>query len=126
MVSYSSIPVLLDSNFLISCILFKIRIENIHELVDFKHKIVIPENVLEELRNLNIKGEERISRDLALKIVERYEVIKLEGEVDSSILDFAEKNRCVVCTNDRELKKKLKKIGVPVIFIRGKSHLQKD
>ena len=44
--------------------------------------------------------------------------------VDEFILKFSGENAAVVCTNDKKLKKRLKKEGIRVIQMRGKSRLE--
>ena len=65
---------------------------------------------------------------LALKLAEKCQIVKVEssaGEtVDDLIVRLAEKWKCLVATNDRELRRKLKKKMVPVIFLRQKTHLE--
>ena len=42
---------------------------------------------------------------------------------DDVIVRVATKWRCPVATNDRELRKRLRSIGIPVIFLRQRSRL---
>ncbi|MCJ7698893.1 nucleotide-binding protein, partial [Candidatus Bathyarchaeota archaeon] len=46
--------------------------------------------------------------------------------VDDVIVKVASKGECAVFTNDRQLKKKLRDINVPVIYVRQKSRLGID
>ncbi|MFQ6088149.1 MAG: PIN domain-containing protein [Candidatus Methanofastidiosia archaeon] len=119
--------ILLDTNFLLDCLKYGIHLSEIERLMDEKFEILVPMNVISELESLNLKGKERERRKVTLKLIENFKKIELEGKVDESILDYALKNRkrCLVCTNDGDLKSELRKSGVPVIFIRGKSHLEK-
>jgi hypothetical protein len=66
--------------------------------------------------------------ELALKFVEEkchiYNVKpKIDEIADDLILRVAKKWHCPVATNDRKLRKKLRNISVPVIYLREKSHL---
>ncbi|NYT04233.1 MAG: hypothetical protein GKC00_05940, partial [Candidatus Methanofastidiosa archaeon] len=40
------------------------------------------------------------------------------GSVDRSILEYAKNNKCIVATNDMKLKSDLRKIQIPVIFLK--------
>ncbi|MFX0135693.1 MAG: nucleotide-binding protein, partial [Candidatus Hodarchaeota archaeon] len=43
--------------------------------------------------------------------------------IDDFILRIAKEKKCIVATNDKVLKKKLKSQGVPIIYLRQKSYL---
>ena len=71
-------------------------------------------------------GSQRLlseARNIMLQILQRYRVVPLEGDVDRSFISFAQKNTCIVCTNDRNLRKKIMALGQRVIFVRSRSHL---
>lgn len=65
---------------------------------------------------------------LALKLAEKCSIVNVEQRVeethDDVILRMASKWKCPVATNDRELRKKLRDKGIPVIFLRGKGRLE--
>jgi len=118
--------VLLDTNFVLSCYKFGINLEEIDRIVDEAHEIVVPENVLRELKHLNLKGKDEEARKTMLTILNRYPVLPLHNKVDASLLEYAQLHDCIVCTNDRNLRKKLKKMGKKTIFVRGRSHLEME
>ena len=64
---------------------------------------------------------------LALKIAEKCEIYDdfpfSTENIDDFILRMAKEKKWVVATNDKELKTKLKKMGIPIIYLRQKSHL---
>lgn len=68
---------------------------------------------------------------LALKIIEDYCTI-VEYQYDSSkpvddlIIEFAETEKIPVATNDKELRKKLRKKGIPQIYLRDKNIIESD
>ncbi len=70
----------------------------------------------------------RLEARLALKLAEKCRIVKTEPSADETVDDLivrlAKKWKCLVATNDRELRKKLKKKAVPVIFLRQKTHLE--
>lgn len=123
MVSLNKVPVLLDTNFILSCYRFRIRLEEIDSLLDELYEISVPENVLEELKKLPLKGKEREARSIMLAVISRYPVLPLRGRVDESLLRYAEEHDCIVCTNDRQLRKRLRALGRRSLFVRSRSHL---
>ncbi len=123
MVSLNKVSVLLDTNFVLSCYRFGIRLEEIDSLLDEAHEICVPENVLEELKRLPLKGKEREARSIMLAVIARYPVLPLQGRVDESLICYAREHDCVVCTNDRQLRKRLRTLGRRSLFVRSRSHL---
>jgi len=124
------IKVLLDTNFLMIPYVYKIDIfQEIERLIPESHEIFIPSNVLEELQELsNSKGKEKIAARVAIQLVEKKSVKKIQSQsgVDEFMINFAVENKpnVVVCTNDRELKKRLKEVHIPVIVMRGRNRLE--
>jgi len=119
----NKIVVVLDTNFLLLPGRFNLRIESIEDVIEKKCKIVIPTNVMAELKRIDLKGSDKNSKEIALIISERYEKIELEGPVDRSILEYAKNNKCIVATNDVKLKSDLRKIQVPVVFVKNGTRL---
>lgn len=115
----NKIVVILDTNFLLLPGRFNLRIESIEEIIEKKCNIVIPTNVISELKRIKLTGSDKNAKEIALIISERYEKIELEGPVDRSILEYAKANKCVVATNDVKLKSDLRKIQVPVVFVKN-------
>lgn len=115
---HNKIDVILDTNFLLLPGRFKLRLESIQEVVQKKFEIVIPTNVISELERIKLTGSDKASKEIALKLSERYKKINLEGPVDKSILEYAKNHKCIVATNDMKLKSELREIQVPVIFMK--------
>ena len=65
---------------------------------------------------------------LALELAERCRVVNVEQKDeethDDMIVRIAGDWRCPVATNDSELRRRLRIISVPVIYLRQKSHLE--
>jgi rRNA-processing protein FCF1 len=123
MASSSKTPVVLDTNFVLSCYRFGISLDEIERVVDEGHEIVVPSNVLAELKRLPLRGKDREARTIMLSLLARYKILPLQGPVDDSLLEYAQTHPCIICTNDRELKKNVKILGMRVIFVRSRSHL---
>ena len=117
-----------DTNFLIYA--FKHRINFDYELeraLNAKYKIVILKCIHDELQKLKkeLSGKEKLSVSLALKMIEKYEIIDYSKGTytDEMIINFAKENKnVIVCTNDKELKNKLIELNIPIIFIRQKNY----
>jgi len=121
--------VILDSNFLFLPAQFGIDIfEAIQDLLCRRVELVLPSPVYEETIRAasRYQGPERLAAELAKRCVV-IPVEKLPGEsVDDLIVRLAREWRCPVATNDRALRKRLRAIGVPVIYLRGLGKLEVD
>ena len=118
--------VILDTNFLIDCIRFKIDLDEIDRLIDEEYKIFIPSTVLRELEKMS-KGKTEAGNiaKIVLKLIgqKEFKIINMKGRnTDESIIKSVEKND-VVGTNDVELKKKLKTLRNKTIYLRAKKYL---
>lgn len=121
------VKVIADTSFLMLPGTLKINIvAEVERLLDTRCELLIPTSVLEELKNLVEKGtpKERSAARLGLKIAERFEKIGAEGRADESIVNLAMRTGGPVGTADRGLRKKLREMGISVIYARGKSHLE--
>lgn len=113
--------VLLDTNFILSCI--RKKIDFFEEISFMGLKVIIPNQVIEEIERIVESKKKLRFRDeakLALTLLDKnkFEKIDLESNyVDKGLSIFVEKNPYyVVATLDSDLKKKLKSKMV----IRGK------
>ncbi len=119
--------ILVDSNFLIDCLKFKVDfLENIEKLIEEPFEILILENVLRELEKMSKKKtkESKYAR-LALKIVKEknFRILKSSFEdTDEAIVSASDKNT-IVATNDLKLRKTLKAFGIKNIYLRAKKYL---
>lgn len=124
------IKVILDSNFLMIPFQFHIDIfQEIEYLLQKKVDFIVPSAVKQELTSISARGGEGSSEaSLALQLASRCRVVEVslqpEETVDDAIVKAAQKLSAVVATNDIELKKKLRAILVPVVFMRDKSKLE--
>ncbi len=117
---------ILDTSFILTCV--KQKINFLDEIKFMGIKVLIPEEVLDEVRKIMKSGKKlhfRENAKLALKILNKngFKKIRLgTAHVDKGLVNFAEKNKdVIVATLDRELKKKIKK---PKLVIRGKKKLE--
>jgi rRNA-processing protein FCF1 len=124
--------VILDSNALFVPVELRIDIfQELRTLLNRNFELVILEPVVEELKRLEKEGAPRMRRkaSCALKLAEQgKKLIVKQGAVspDDVILETASKHHWPVFTNDRALRRKLRNINVPVIYVRQKSRLEID
>lgn len=96
--------ILLDTNFILSCM--KQKIDFFEEIYLMGIQIIIPEQVIKEL--------ERLKKLSALTLIEKekykFEEISLKGKiVDNAIINYAKENPTVIiATLDRDIQKKIK------------------
>ena len=121
--------IILDTNFLLIPIQFKIDIfSELDRICDFNYKLLIFEQSIYELKNIIEKQSRKHKKaaEFALKLIglKNIEIIKSdEKDVDSLILENLDKD-IIIATQDIELRKKLLKKRVSVIMLRQKKYLQ--
>jgi rRNA-processing protein FCF1 len=117
--------IILDSNFFIDLIRFKIPLEEIFELLGYDTKILTLSSVLNELEKI-AKGKSKEAKyaKVALKLIDlkKIEILKLEKSVDEALFSLANE-KTIIATNDKNLRKKLKEKGLKSIYIRAKRRL---
>jgi len=129
MMKRSPLKIILDSNFLFLPAQFGIDIfDAIEELLSRHVEFVLPSPVFEEVARVagRMRGPEKIALELAKKC--RVELVeRLPGEtVDALIVRLAREWRCPVATNDARLRRRLRSLGLPVIYLRGLGKLELD
>jgi len=126
--------IILDSNALFVPLQFKIDIfEELKTLLNKKFELVLLQPIRRELEKLAEKGSPKMRKNAsyALKIAEKCKLIEIDEQIadsspDDVIFQVAHEWKSTVFTNDRELRKRLRNINVPVIYVRQKSHLEID
>ena len=124
------VKVILDSNFLMIPFQFKIDIfQEIEYLLQKKVDFVVPSAVKSELTGISSRGGEGAPEaSLALQLASRCRVVEVnlaaQESVDDAIVKASQKLGAVVATTDNELKKRLRDINVPVVYLREKSKLE--
>jgi rRNA-processing protein FCF1 len=113
--------VLLDTNALLSAVRLKIDLKAEVARVAPGWTPVVPACVVRELESLGARQHAAGARTLAL----RFPVIEAEGKGDRALIAAARAGRMrAVATNDRKLRAQLSRLGVPVLFIRGRRRLE--
>jgi len=125
-----TLRVILDSNFLFIPSQFRVDIfEELKKLLSQQFDPVLLRPTYQELLKIAEHGAPKLRRQasLALKLAEKCSIVPVEthcGEnSDDVILRVAKEWGCPVATNDRELRKRLRREGMPTIFLRQRAYL---
>ena len=122
----SQVKIALDTNMLLAAEQFKIRLVEEIESKLSKAKIVIPNQVITELEKLagrSKKLEKQVK--IAMQIIKNEGVKQMEvkaSNADKALLTLA-KQGFIIATNDRELRKKVKKSFGKCLILRKKKYL---
>jgi len=127
------IKVILDANFFFVPSQFNLDIfEELAELLNQRFEPVLLSSTHKELQGLAKSSslKEQRQAQLALTLAEKCRPVPTEKASDETyddvIVRVAEEWKAPVATNDRELRKRLRKVGVTVIFLRQKHRLALD
>jgi len=118
--------VILDSSTILMLFEFQVDLEDELTRLVGKYNIIIPRPIYDELEFLSQhgKGKKRINAKASLNLVKKYEIVDVDEKTgDDSVFSLARETKCIVVTNDKELKNRLKKISISVIFLRAKKKL---
>jgi rRNA-processing protein FCF1 len=129
----AALRVILDSNSLFVPIQNKIDIfSEVERLLNRRINFVLLSPVKCELELLAAKEQPETRRKaaFALKLAEKCTYVPVERDekltIDDIIVKVAKAWNSPVFTNDRQLRKRLRDISVPVIYVRQKSRLEID
>ena len=125
------LKVILDSNFLFIPSQFQVDVfEELSNLLNRRFDPVLLSPTYRELLEIAEKGSPKMRQQasLALKFAEKCRVVRVEKGLkethDDVIVRVAADWGCPVATNDRELRKRLRNMRVPVIFLRQRHRLE--
>ena len=110
------VEVICDTNFLIH--LATNRIKNLDNLdVEIGQiSFVVPQVVKNELFELKKNSDKKQDVKLTLKYIKNLKIIPILGSfADKELLDYVLKNRVIVATMDKELKKQIKNNGSSIM-----------
>ncbi len=124
------LKVILDSNFLFIPSKFSIDIfQELGKVLNQSFEPILLSPTLTELHRVSQTKSQKLQRQaaFALKLASRCSEIAVEKDpkesYDDVILRVASKEKWCVATNDRVLKRRLRRENVPVVYLRQKSHL---
>jgi rRNA-processing protein FCF1 len=125
------LKIILDSNALFVPLQFKIDVfEELKTLLKRNFEPILLMPVLRELEKLAEQGSPKMRRNAsyALELAKKCKLVDIdEGggfSPDDVIVKVAMEWSCPVFTNDRRLRRRLRDINVPVIYVRQKSRLE--
>lgn len=81
-------------------------------------KCVVPGPLIGELKHLDHKYAKA-----ALELARKYEIVQSAASGDDAVIEVAKSLGGYVLTNDKELRIRVRKLGIPVIFLRSSTHL---
>jgi rRNA-processing protein FCF1 len=120
--------ILLDTNFILSCI--RNKLDLFEELKFRGYTVIIPEQIINEIEKIKISVKKlrfRKEAELALRILKKhnFEKILLEGKnVDNAIVNYARQYPdLTVATLDNGIQKKLKKKN-KIMILRNRNALE--
>ena len=90
------------------------------------YHVIVPSSVVAELTELAARGDGVKSRKAkaALQLSKQFDVVDVNGDsADTTLVTLAAKMHGIVVTNDRELKKRLQRHALQVIYLRSKHQL---
>jgi hypothetical protein len=128
--SEKNLKVILDSNALFVPLQFKIDIfEALKNLLNRNFELVLLSPILQEIKRFTEEASPKMRKDAeyALKLAEKCKLVEVPDEEDSPddvIVKVAGEEGYPVFTNDIALRKRLRDINVPVIYVRQRSHLE--
>lgn len=120
--------VLLDTNALMMPEQFGVDIFSELERLGY-FDYLVPTAVVEELRaisKLADKGKDRRAASVALGLLTRCRILDADGEADDVLERLASETGAAVLTGDKELRKRLSKRGITVIYLRQSQYLEID
>ena len=128
-----TLKIILDSNALFVPLEFRIDIfSEVERLLNRNVDLILLSPVKRELELLSAKESPKIRREaaFALKLAEKCKYVSIENDAklftDDIIAKVAKAWNSPVFTNDSQLRRRLRDISVPVIYVRQKSRLEID
>jgi len=122
--------IILDSNFLFVPFQFQIDILKELESIMGRFEPIVLSTTVEELKKLATTKSEKTRRQTssALRLTEKCTLVTAEKNPedtsDDVILRKAKEWACPVATNDRNLRKRLRKEAIPTIYLRQRKRLE--
>ena len=123
------LKIVLDTNILMLPAQLNINLTaELNNLLQARYEIVVPEGVIEELKKLvNISSPKtRRIAEFALELAKKFKIIPIKPKpnenIDKMLIRLAKNREYVICTCDNELRRKIREVGAPVIFLRQMSY----
>ena len=122
--------VVLDSNFLFLPLTHRLDIfAETEKLLPGRTQFIVIRPIREEVERLSRRSSQLGRKaKFALGLLEKCK--QIDGEIDPSrtvddaLISYAKRRKVIVATADVELRKRLRDINVPVIYLRSRSRLE--
>ncbi len=125
------VRILLDTNILLAIAEGINFFDMVEEKLALKPVYIVIKPVLDELRRIAEKGKpsQRRKARFALEIARKYcKLVEydypMNKPVDDLIIEYALENKIPVSTNDKELRRRLRRHGIPEIYLRGRKKIE--
>lgn len=122
----SAVKIALDTNMLLAIEQFKLHLKEEIDRVLPRAELAVPDQVIEELGKLAFKSkalEKQVKIALAFLKAEKVKTLKWrEINADKALLGLS-KNGFIIATNDKELRKSIKKNSGKCLILRKKKYL---
>ena len=110
--------VVLDTNALLMPFETRINIDLAVSSLLGDIRMVVPGPMIGELKNL---GNKHVKA--ALSLARKYEIFHTDAAGDDAIVETAVRLNAYVLTNDKELRRRLRSLQIPIIYLRSSTHL---
>jgi rRNA-processing protein FCF1 len=119
--------VVLDTNFLMIPGQFKVDIfEELKRIISFPYDVCVFSATIDELNEISTKNSrDKNNAKIALNLIKQKNLKTLQGSgsyTDDIILNNVD-TKCIVCTQDKALKRLLKQKGIQIITLKSKKYL---
>ena len=110
--------VILDTNALLMPFEIRLNLDLAVESLLGEVRMVVPGPMIGELKNLDNKNAKA-----ALQLARKYEIFQTDATGDDAIVEAAIRLDAYVLTNDKELRRRLRSLRIPIIYLRSHTHL---
>ena len=110
--------VILDTNALLMPFEIRINLDLAVSSLLGDVRMVVPGPMIGELKNLDNKHAKA-----ALALARKYEIFRTGAKGDDAVVEAAVTLDAYVLTNDKELRKRLRSLRIPIIYLRSHTHL---
>jgi len=106
-------------------------VEELKLLLPSYYELIVPSIVINELTTLKkkAKGKDKIASNIALQLAQsdNFSIVNIEktDHVDNLLLRYCTRED-VLCTNDKNLRKRARKRGITVVYLRQHRFLETD
>ncbi|MDR0198180.1 MAG: twitching motility protein PilT [Methanomassiliicoccaceae archaeon] len=110
--------VVLDTNALLMPFEMRLNIDLAVSSLLGDVRMIVPGPMIGELKNLENKHAKA-----ALMLARKYETYQTDSSGDDAVVEAAIRLDAFVLTNDKELKRRLRSMRIPLIYLRSDHHL---